>query len=93
VCQSASGITAIACGTAVPVTNQTTLVAIVFATGKNGAVGSGGVDETANLNGDRVFVWHTPTPVGAANGEFDHQMTWIAAGEFYGKLIAAGLLP
>lgn len=93
VCQSASGITATTCGTAVPVTNQTTLVAIVFSTGKNGATGAGGIDEAANLNGDRVFVWHTPTPVGATNGEFDDQITWITAGEFYGKLISAGLLP
>jgi prepilin-type N-terminal cleavage/methylation domain-containing protein len=93
VCQSASGITATSCNTAVPVTNQTTLVAIVFSTGKNGATGSAGIDEAANVNGDRVFVWHTPTPVGAANGAFDDQMTWVSVGELYGKLIAAGLLP
>ena len=93
VCQSASGITATACGTAVSVTNQTTLVAIVFSVGKNGATGAAGIDEAANVNGDRVFVWHTPAPVGAANGAFDDQMTWITVGELYGKLIAAGLLP
>jgi len=93
VCQSATGITATACGTAAPVTNQSTLVAIVFSTGKNGATGGGGIDEAANVNGDRVFVWHTPTPAGAVNGEFDDQMTWITVGELYGRLIAAGLLP
>lgn len=93
VCQSATGITASACNTAVPVTNQTTLVALVFSTGKNGATGAGGIDEAANANGDPVFVWHTPTPVGAANGAFDDQMTWITVGELYGKLISAGLLP
>ena len=93
VCQSATGITATTCGTAVSLTNQTTLVALVFSTGKNGATGSGGIDEAANVNNDRVFVWHTPAPVGAANGEFDDQMTWITVGELYGKLIAAGLLP
>ncbi|MDH4324439.1 MAG: prepilin-type N-terminal cleavage/methylation domain-containing protein [Betaproteobacteria bacterium] len=93
VCRSATGITATACNTAVPVTNQNTLVAIVFSIGKNGATGAAGIDEAANVNGDRVFVWHTPTPVGAANGAFDDQMTWITAGELYGKLIAAGLLP
>ena len=93
VCQSATGITATTCGAAVSLTNQTTLVALVFSTGKNGATGSGGIDEAANVNNDRVFVWHTPTPVGAANGEFDDQMTWITVGELYGKLIAAGLLP
>ena len=93
VCQSATGITATSCGAAASVTNQTTLAAIVFSTGKNGATGSAGIDEAANVNGDRVFVWHTPTPVGATNGAFDDQMTWITVGELYGKLIAAGLLP
>ncbi|HEU4647217.1 MAG TPA: type II secretion system protein [Burkholderiales bacterium] len=93
VCQSASGITATTCGTATPVTNQNIVAAIVFSTGKNGATGSAGIDEAANVNGDRVFVWHTPTPIGAANGAFDDQMLWIPVGELYGKLIAAGLLP
>jgi len=93
VCQSATGITTTACNTANPVTNQTTVVAIIFSTGKTGATGAGGIDEAANLNGDRVFVWHTPTPVGATNGAFDDQMTWIAVGELYGRLIAAGQLP
>jgi prepilin-type N-terminal cleavage/methylation domain-containing protein len=93
VCRTATGINATTCGTAAPLTNQTTLVAVVISTGKNGATGAGGIDEAANLNGDRVFVWHTPAPVGATNGEFDDQMNWIAVGELYGKLIAAGLLP
>jgi prepilin-type N-terminal cleavage/methylation domain-containing protein len=93
VCRSATGITATTCGGAVPLTNQRTLVAIVFSTGKNGATGSGGIDEAANVNGDRVVVWHTPTPAGAANGAFDDQMAWISVGELYGKLIAAGILP
>ena len=93
VCSSASGITATTCGTATQVTNQTTVVAVLFATGKNGISGSGGIDEAANVNGDGVFVWHTPTPAGAANGEFDDQMTWITVGELYSKLIAANLLP
>ncbi|MDH5219868.1 MAG: type II secretion system GspH family protein [Betaproteobacteria bacterium] len=93
VCASATGITATACGTATPVSNQTTLVALLFSTGKNGVSGSAGIDEAANVNGDRVFVWHTPTPAGATNGEFDDQMTWITVGELYSKLVAAGLLP
>lgn len=93
VCRTATGITATTCGTALAVTNQNTLVAITFSTGKNGQGGSAGVDEAANLNGDRVFIWHTPTPVGAANGEFDDQMAWISVGELYGRLVAAGALP
>jgi prepilin-type N-terminal cleavage/methylation domain-containing protein len=93
VCSTATGITATTCGTATPLTNQNTLVAVVFSIGKNGVTGSGGIDEAANVNGDRVFVWHTPAPSTAANGEFDDQMQWISVGELYGKLIAAGVLP
>jgi prepilin-type N-terminal cleavage/methylation domain-containing protein len=94
VCRSATGITPTACsGTANQVMSQNLVAAIVFSTGKNGATGSAGIDEAANVDGDRVFVWHTPAPAGAANGEFDDQMTWIAVGELYGKLIAAGILP
>jgi prepilin-type N-terminal cleavage/methylation domain-containing protein len=94
VCRSATGITLNDCGGAAnQVMTQNLVVAIVFSTGKNGAIGSGGVDEAANLNSDRVFVWHTPTPTGFVNGEFDDQMSWIPVGEFYGKLISAGVLP
>jgi len=93
VCRTATGITATTCGSALAVTNQNTLVAIVYSTGKNGALGSAGIDEAANLNGDRVFVWHTPTPVGSTNGEFDDQMAWISVSELYGRLVAANVLP
>lgn len=94
ICASATGITATTCGTATRVTNQNVVVAIVYSTGKNGAFTCATcVDEAANTNGDRVFVFHTPTPSTAANGEFDDQFTWITVGELYGKLIAAGQLP
>ena len=72
---------------------QSLVVAIIYSAGKNGAGAAGGIDETANLNGDRVFVWHTPAPSTAANGEFDDQFIWITTGEFYGRMIAAGQLP
>jgi prepilin-type N-terminal cleavage/methylation domain-containing protein len=95
VCRSATGITATTCGPAAnALTNQTTAVAVVYSVGKNNAsIGSGGIDEAANINGDRVFVTHPPAPVGATNGEFDDQLQWVTVGELYGKLIAAGLLP
>jgi prepilin-type N-terminal cleavage/methylation domain-containing protein len=98
VCRSATGITATDCGSAGnAVTNHSTpnkpVVAVLFSTGKNGALGSGGIDEAANVNGDQVFVWHVPAPVGATNGEFDDQLMWITVGELYGKLISAGVLP
>lgn len=94
VCKSATGITATACGgTGNQIMSQSLVVAVVFSTGKNGATGGTGLDEAANLNGDRVLVWHTPTPSTAANGEFDDQMTWITVGELYGRLVSAGVLP
>jgi hypothetical protein len=95
VCRSASGIDATTCGgSANQVMSQGLVVAIVFSTGKNAASSGGsGIDEQANLNGDRVFVHHTPAPGGAPNGEFDDQLAWITVGELYGKLIAAGVLP
>jgi prepilin-type N-terminal cleavage/methylation domain-containing protein len=90
VCRSATGITSTACGgMANQVMTQDLVTAIVFSTGKNFAVnpGGNGADETANLNGDRVFVYHTPAP------DYDDQMVWLTVGELYGKLIAAGVLP
>jgi type II secretory pathway pseudopilin PulG len=94
ICKSATGIDATTCGGASnQIVSQSLIVAIIFSTGKNGATGGSGADEAANLNGDRVYVWHTPAPSTATNGEFDDQFTWITTGEFYGKLIAAGALP
>ena len=95
VCKSASGITGTDCGvgTANQIMTRSLVVAIIYSTGKNGSGAAGGIDEAANLNGDRVFVYHTPTPGTFANGEFDDQFTWITVGELYGKLIAAGVLP
>ena len=85
--------TYVAVGDARPVTNQKTVVAVIIATGKNTAFGSGGVDEAENVDNDGVFVWHEPRPTGGQGGEFDDQLTWISVGELYGKLIAAGVLP
>jgi type II secretory pathway pseudopilin PulG len=95
VCKSGTGITGTDCGTAAnQIMTQGTVAGVVFSTGKNSATGGGtGTDELANLNGDGVFVWHTPAPSTAANGEFDDQLTWITLGEFYGRLINAGVLP
>jgi len=97
VCKSANlppAITGTTCGGAANQIMATGLVvAIIFSTGKNGAGAAGGIDEAANLNNDPIFVYHTPAPVGVANGEFDDQFTWITVGELYGRLIAAGQLP
>jgi hypothetical protein len=87
-------ITPTTCGGAANQVMATSLVvALVFSTGKNGATGGTSIDELPNLDGNATFVYHTPTPSTAANGEFDDQFTWITVGELYGKLIAAGALP
>ena len=103
ICKSSTGITASTCGGAAnQIMSQSLVVAIVFSTGKNfnsaqdaaTATALGRTDEAANLNGDRIFVYHSPTTSdAAAGGEFDDQFLWITTGEFYGKLIAAGALP
>lgn len=94
ICKSATGITSTTCGGAAnQIMSQNLVTAIVFSTGKNGATGGTSADEAANLNGDRVFVYHAPTSSENAGGEFDDLMTWITHGELYGRMIAAGTLP
>lgn len=94
ICNRSPGVvTANACDAGTNVTNQNTVVAIIFSTGKNGATGGTSLNEARNLDNNRLFVSRTPDPVGAAGGEFDDQMVWIPVGELYGKLVAAGLLP
>lgn len=94
VCKSGTGIGADDCGSqANQIMSQSLVVGLLFSTGKNGAIGGAGTDEAANIDGNSVFVWHTPAPSTATNGEFDDQMLWIPVGEFYGRLISAGVLP
>jgi prepilin-type N-terminal cleavage/methylation domain-containing protein len=103
ICKSSSGpITGASCISALNQVTAGNLVAsIIFSTGKNfltaqtaaAATAAGRTDEAANLDGDASFVFHAPTPSGAANGEFDDQFVWITAGELYGRLVAAGMLP
>jgi prepilin-type N-terminal cleavage/methylation domain-containing protein len=103
VCKSSTGpITAASC---ITTANQrvapNVIVSIIFSAGKNlstattaaAATAAGRTDEAANLDGDASFVFHAPTPSDASNGEFDDQFLWITAGELYGRLIAAGILP
>src|SRR5437899_1647620 len=83
-----------ACGAAEPsnqLMSQSLVVAIVFSTGKNGAIAPDATrtDEAANLDADAVFVYHAAQSSGAAGGEFDDQFTWITVGELMGRLVAA----
>lgn len=78
-----------------------TVVAIILSAGKNYALASTAAaaaaankpDEAANLDGNSVFISHTPAPTGATGGEFDDMMVWIPVGLFYGRLATAGVLP
>jgi hypothetical protein len=93
------------CGTAANVVTNAnpsgTVVAMIFSPGKNYALASTAAaaaaankpDEAANLDGNSVFISHTPAPEGATGGEFDDMMVWIPVGLFYGRLTSAGVLP
>ncbi len=76
-------------------TSGGTVVAVILSTGKNfaSATAGAGPDEAANLDGNSVFISHTPSPAGALGGEFDDMMIWIPVGYFYGRLATAGVLP
>lgn len=82
-----------ACSSGTAVTNRYTVVAVVFSTGKNGARGPQGGNESENVDGDHVFVHRAPDPTGHASGEFDDLVVWIPVGQFYGRMINAGVLP
>ncbi len=91
ICTSATGITAANCGTAARLTDRAP--AVLLSIGRNGAIGGGGADEAANLDGDAVFVSHDPAPAGAANGEFDDIVVWLSPNLLFNRMIAAGRLP
>jgi prepilin-type N-terminal cleavage/methylation domain-containing protein len=91
ICATATGITATTCGTAVSLSDKAP--AIIFSLGKNYSLGGAGIDETANLNGDRVFVSHDMAATTAPNGEFDDIVTWPSLNVLYNRMIAAGQLP
>jgi len=73
---------------------STSAVAVIYSLGRNAASGGGtGIDEAANLDGNRVFVFHQPAPTGGANGEFDDIVIWLSPNILYNRMIAAGQLP
>ncbi len=68
-------------------------VAVIYSLGKNSAAGGAGADEAANVNADRVFVFHEPRSAGASGGEFDDVVVWLSANILYNRMVAAGNLP
>lgn len=75
------------------VVSQQTAVFVVYSTGKNGALGPFGADETENTDGDAIFVSHTPSGSDSTFGNYDDIVAWAPVGVVYSKLIAAGVLP
>lgn len=92
VCTAAAS-SATACDSGASATNTSTVVAIVYSTGKNGAAGSAGTHESRNLDANAMFVNRPPDPNTLSTGEFDDQMVWIPVGALYGRMISAGVLP
>jgi prepilin-type N-terminal cleavage/methylation domain-containing protein len=61
---------------------------VIFSTGKNGAQGGASADETANLNGTRVFVTHDFVQNG-----FDDLVVWLSPNILINRMVAADKLP
>jgi len=94
VCSSSAGVTASNCGiNPNTVTLTSNAPVVVWSLGSNAATGGTGADEAENLDGDRIFVWHTQTGSNAANGEFDDMVAWMSSNVLLSKMISAGQLP
>lgn len=93
VCNTATGITGSACASGTALTADPGVPVVIFSTGKNGASGGTGTDESENLDGDRFFVSHTPTASSSSNGEFDDLMVWISNQVLLNRMVSAGKLP
>ena len=92
VCSTATGIGSSSCASGTSLTSNG-VPTIIFSTGKNGASGGTGIDEAANLDGNRTFVSHTPTLSGALNGEFDDIVIWLSPNVLINRMVAARQLP
>jgi len=94
VCSTATGISSSSCATGAWLTSSSMGVpAVIFSTGKNGAQGSGGADEAANLDANQTFVSHLPAGTGSANGYFDDIVIWISPNVLVNRMVSAGKLP
>ena len=89
VCNSGTGVTTSACGTAGTLAGS--VPAVIWSPGANAATGGTSTDEAENLDNDRVFVSRTRSD--GTSGEFDDIVTWIGAPTLFNRLVAAGQLP
>jgi prepilin-type N-terminal cleavage/methylation domain-containing protein len=88
VCSSstASGFSSSSCGTNNALTTNG-VPAVIFSTGKNGAQGSAGTDEAANLDNNQTFVSHLPS------ANFDDIVIWLSPNVLINRMVSAGKLP
>lgn len=89
VCQGAVGMTATSCGTGNELTDKTPV--LLFSRGPNASAPTVGTDEQKNLDGDKLFVSHTPSA--DVGNEFDDIVTWISITTIISKMQAVGKLP
>ena len=90
ICNSGTGVTATTCiGAANTLTTKAPV--ILYSLGANAPTGGTGTDESKNVDGNIVFVSHTPISGGA--NEFDDIMTWIPVSTIIKKMLDAGKLP
>jgi prepilin-type N-terminal cleavage/methylation domain-containing protein len=92
VCNTSTGIAGGNCAS-LATTLTSNAVLVVYSLGKNFATGGTGADEAANLDNDTAFIDHTPTPAGAANGEYDDIMSWVSSNTVFSRMVQAGQLP
>ena len=93
VCTTYNGISASSCGSNYYLTATPGVPVVIFSTGKNGAQGSAGPDEAANLDANQTFVSHLPTGSGAPGGYFDDIVIWISPNVLISRMVSAGKLP
>lgn len=84
---SAAGFSGSSCGASNALTSDPGVPALIYSTGKNGAVGGAGTDEQANLDGNRIFVSHTPA------SDFDDLAIWLSPNTLLNRMVAVGKLP
>ncbi len=90
ICNSGTGVTATTCnGAANTLTTKAPI--ILYSLGANAPTGGTGTDESKNVDGNIVFVSHTPITGGA--NEFDDIVTWIPVSTIIKKMLDAGKLP
>jgi type II secretory pathway pseudopilin PulG len=89
VCNSGTGVTGTACGTATALASS--VPAMIWSVGANAATGGTSTDEAENLDNDRVFVYRTKS--GGTSGDFDDLVTWLPSATLFNRMIGAGQLP